>query len=38
MRMGVNDRAEKIDRLTVANELMKFGELEACRINGAVPR
>ena len=30
-RMGdLNDRAEKIDRVTVANELMKFGELEAC--------
>src|SRR5215469_7759089 len=30
-RMGdLNERAEKIDRVTVANELMKFGELEAC--------
>lgn len=30
-RMGdLNDRAEKIDRITLANELMKFGELEAC--------
>jgi replicative DNA helicase len=30
-RMGeLQDRAEKIDRVTVANELMKFGELEAC--------
>jgi replicative DNA helicase len=24
------DRGEKIDRVTIANELMKFGELEAC--------
>jgi replicative DNA helicase len=30
-RMGeLQDRGEKIDRVTVANELMKFGELEAC--------
>jgi replicative DNA helicase len=30
-RMGdLNERSEKIDRITVANELMKFGELEAC--------
>jgi len=30
-RMGdLNDRGEKIDRVTVANELMKFNELEAC--------
>src|SRR5579864_6667292 len=30
-RMGdLNERGEKIDRVTVANELMKFGELEAC--------
>jgi replicative DNA helicase len=30
-RMGeLQDRAEKIDRITVANELMKFNELEAC--------
>ena len=29
-RMGeLQDRGEKIDRVTVANELMKFGELEA---------
>src|SRR5579871_4968953 len=27
---GLADRDEKIDRMTVANELMKFGELEAC--------
>ena len=26
----LNERGEKIDRVTVANELMKFGELEAC--------
>src|SRR5262245_32415624 len=30
-RMGdLNDRGEKIDRVTVANELLKFNELEAC--------
>src|SRR5580692_11029474 len=30
-RMGeLQERAEKIDRITVANELMKFNELEAC--------
>ncbi len=30
-RMGeLQDRGEKIDRITVANELMKFSELEAC--------
>jgi replicative DNA helicase len=30
-RMGeLQDRGEKIDRVTVANELMKFNELEAC--------
>ena len=30
-RMGeLQDRGEKIDRVTVANELMKFDELEAC--------
>jgi replicative DNA helicase len=30
-RMGdLQDRGEKIDRVTVANELMKTGELEAC--------
>jgi hypothetical protein len=30
-RMGeMNERGERIDRVTVANELMKFGELEAC--------
>jgi replicative DNA helicase len=30
-RMGdLQERNEKIDRITVANELMKFGELEAC--------
>src|SRR5690349_3067703 len=30
-RMGdLHERGEKIDRITVANELMKFGELEAC--------
>jgi len=30
-RMGeLHDRGEKIDRITIANELMKFGELEAC--------
>jgi replicative DNA helicase len=30
-RMGeLQDRGEKIDRVTVANELMKYGELEAC--------
>ena len=30
-RMGeLHERAEKIDRITVANELMKFNELEAC--------
>src|SRR5579871_5221072 len=27
---GLQDRGEKIDRVTVANELMKFNELEAC--------
>src|SRR2546426_12308117 len=26
----LQDRGEKIDRVTVANELMKFNELEAC--------
>ena len=26
----LQDRGEKIDRITVANELMKFNELEAC--------
>src|SRR6185369_14141894 len=26
----LHERAEKIDRITVANELMKFNELEAC--------
>jgi len=26
----VYERGEKIDRITVANELMKFGELESC--------
>ena len=26
----LQERNEKIDRITVANELMKFGELEAC--------
>ena len=31
VRMGeLQDRGEKIDRITVANELMKFNELEAC--------
>src|SRR5436190_7293062 len=30
-RMGdLQDRGEKIDRITVANELMKFNELESC--------
>ena len=30
-RMGdLHERGEKIDRITVANELMKFNELEAC--------
>src|SRR5271166_5236171 len=30
-RMGdLQQRGEKIDRVTVANELMKFNELEAC--------
>src|SRR5437870_7854991 len=30
-RMGdLNERGEHIDRITVANELMKFGELESC--------
>ena len=30
-RMGdLQERNEKIDRITVANELMKFSELEAC--------
>ena len=30
-RMGdLHERGEKIDRVTVANELMKFNELEAC--------
>lgn len=30
-RMGqMKDRGEKVDRITVANELMKFGELESC--------
>src|SRR5580698_1243224 len=30
-RMGeLQDRGEKIDRVTVANELMRFNELEAC--------
>ena len=30
-RMGeLQDRSEKIDRITIANELMKFNELEAC--------
>jgi replicative DNA helicase len=30
-RMGdLQERSEKIDRITVANELMKFNELEAC--------
>src|SRR5208282_465986 len=30
-RMGeLQDRGEKIDRVTIANELMKFNELEAC--------
>src|SRR5215471_14973881 len=30
-RMGdLNDRGERIDRITVANELMKFSELESC--------
>src|SRR5215472_17367960 len=26
----LNDRGERIDRITVANELMKFNELESC--------
>ena len=31
MRMGeIFERGEKIDRITVANELMKFNELESC--------
>jgi len=31
IRMGeLQDRGERIDRITVANELMKFNELEAC--------
>src|SRR6185312_3017161 len=30
-RMGeLQDRGEKIDRITIANELMKYNELEAC--------
>jgi replicative DNA helicase len=30
-RMGsLHERGEKVDRITVANELMKFNELEAC--------
>src|ERR1700724_304958 len=30
-RMGdLHERGEKVDRITVANELMKFSELEAC--------
>src|SRR5271163_4603194 len=30
-RMGeLQDRGDRIDRVTVANELMKFNELEAC--------
>src|SRR5689334_25062419 len=30
-RMGdLHDRGERVDRVTVANELMKFNELEAC--------
>jgi replicative DNA helicase len=30
-RMGdLNERGERIDRITVANELMKYGELESC--------
>ena len=30
-RMGdISERGERIDRITVANELMKFGELESC--------
>src|SRR5256885_12984044 len=30
-RMGdLHERGEKIDRITVANELMKFNELESC--------
>ena len=30
-RMGeLYERGEKIDRVTIANELMKFSELEAC--------
>jgi hypothetical protein len=28
--MGLDDRGEKIDRITVHNELMKFGEVESC--------
>ena len=28
--MGLQERGEKIDRVTVANELMKYNELEAC--------
>ena len=30
-RMGeLNERGERIDRVTVANELMRFNELESC--------
>src|SRR5262245_37868844 len=30
-RMGeLNERSERIDRITVANELMKYNELESC--------
>src|SRR4051795_2477756 len=30
-RMGeLNERGERIDRITVANELMKYTELESC--------
>src|ERR1035437_8059022 len=28
--VGLDDRGEKIDRITVHNELMKFGEVESC--------
>ena len=28
--LGLDDRGEKIDRITVHNELMKFGEVESC--------
>ena len=28
--MGLDDRGEKIDRITVHNELMRFGESESC--------